>query len=132
LAAVQSDLTPIICVGESLAQREASETLDVIGRQLHAVQTVLNGESLSKVVIAYEPVWAIGTGLTATPEQAQEVHHFIRKALGSAADKVPLLYGGSVKANNAEALFTQPDIDGALVGGASLDANEFIHIAKAV
>lgn len=132
LTAVKSGLTPIVCLGESLEQRESSETLDVIGRQLHAVQTVLTGESLTKVVIAYEPVWAIGTGLTASPEQAQEVHHFIRETLGSAGQGISLLYGGSVKASNAKELFAQADIDGALVGGASLDANEFIQIAKAV
>jgi len=132
LTAVKSGLTPIVCLGESLEQREASDTLGVIGRQLHAIQAVLTGESLAKVVIAYEPVWAIGTGLTASPEQAQEVHHFIRETLGSAGQDVPLLYGGSVKAANARELFAQADIDGALVGGASLDANEFIQIAKAV
>lgn len=132
LAAVQSNLVPIVCLGESLAQREASETLEVIGRQLQAVQTVLTDEGMAKVVIAYEPVWAIGTGLTATPEQAQEVHHFIRQKLGAAGENISLLYGGSVKANNASALFSKPDIDGALVGGASLDAIEFIQIAKAV
>lgn len=132
LAAIKGDLIPIVCLGESLEQREAAETLDVIGRQLKAVQTVLSEESLEKIVIAYEPVWAIGTGLTATPEQAQDVHAFIRASLGAIADKVTLLYGGSVKADNAKALFSQPDIDGALVGGASLDADEFIKIAKAV
>ncbi|MGH1438492.1 MAG: triose-phosphate isomerase [Cellvibrionaceae bacterium] len=132
LAAVKNGLTPIICLGESLEQREASDTLGVIGRQLHAVQAVLTDEVLAKAVIAYEPVWAIGTGLTASPEQAQEVHQFIRETLGSAGQHISLLYGGSVKASNAKELFAQADIDGALVGGASLDANEFIQIAKAV
>ncbi|MFT6388809.1 MAG: triosephosphate isomerase [Cellvibrionaceae bacterium] len=132
LAAFQSKLIPIVCLGESLDQREACETLDVVGRQLQAVQAVLCDEAMSKLVVAYEPVWAIGTGLTATPEQAQEVHGFIRQKLGSAGDKVSLLYGGSVKEGNAKALFSKPDIDGALVGGASLDADEFIQIAKAV
>jgi len=132
LAAFQGKLVPIVCLGETLEQREAAETLDVISRQLHSIQAVLSDELMSKLVIAYEPVWAIGTGHTASPEQAQEVHSFIRQKLGSAGDKVPLLYGGSVKASNAKALFSKPDIDGALVGGASLDADEFIRIAKAV
>lgn len=131
LTAVKSGLTPIVCLGESLAERESGDTLEVIGRQLQAVQAVLSDEGMAKTVVAYEPVWAIGTGLTATPEQAQEVHAFIRQKLGAVADKIALLYGGSVKASNAKALFSQADIDGALVGGASLNANEFIEIAKA-
>ncbi len=132
LSAIQGGLTPIICVGESLEQREIGSALDVIGSQLQAVKSVIGDQGLAKSVIAYEPVWAIGTGLTATPEQAQEVHQFIREQLGSIADGISILYGGSVKAANAADLFAQPDIDGALVGGASLIAEEFINIAKAV
>ena len=130
LSALQAGLTPIVCVGETLEQREAGNTLDVIGEQLVAVKNVI-GEQLGKVVVAYEPVWAIGTGLTATPEQAQEVHAFIRDQLGAHADNVALLYGGSVKAGNAASLFAQKDIDGALVGGASLVADDFVGIATA-
>ncbi len=132
LAALKGGLTPIVCVGETLEQRESGDTLSVIEQQLSSVQAVLDNDSLSQIVIAYEPVWAIGTGLTASPEQAQEVHEFIRKKLSGAADKVSVLYGGSVKPDNAKALFQQPDIDGALVGGASLDALAFIQIASAV
>ncbi len=132
LSAIQGGLTPIICVGESLEQREIGSALDVIGSQLQSVKSVIGDQGLAKSVIAYEPVWAIGTGLTATPEQAQEVHQFIREQLGSIADGISILYGGSVKAANAADLFAQPDIDGALVGGASLVAEEFINIAKAV
>lgn len=128
--AIDVGLTPIVCVGETLEQREAEQTLSVVGEQIAAVKNVV-GENLSKIVIAYEPVWAIGTGLTATPEQAQEVHAFIRGQLGEASDKIAVLYGGSVKAGNAADLFAKNDIDGALVGGASLIADDFIAIAKA-
>jgi triosephosphate isomerase len=131
LSAIQGGLTPIICVGESLEQRESNNTLSVIAEQLQAIKSVLGTQGLEKSVIAYEPVWAIGTGLTATPEQAQEVHQSIRQQLGDVAEKINILYGGSVKAANAADLFAQPDIDGALVGGASLIADEFINIAKA-
>lgn len=130
LAALTAELTPIVCVGETLEQREQAETLDIIGEQLAAVKAVV-GARLSSVVIAYEPVWAIGTGLTATPQQAQEVHAFIREQLGTAASEVRIVYGGSVKPDNAVELFAERDIDGALVGGASLDANDFMAIAKA-
>ncbi|HET8710576.1 MAG TPA: triose-phosphate isomerase [Spongiibacteraceae bacterium] len=130
--ALQQGLTPIVCVGESLAEREAGKTLAVIARQLVAVQEKLSGEDLRRIVVAYEPIWAIGTGRTATPEQAQEVHAFIRQQLREQqADAVPILYGGSVKADNAQALFAQVDIDGGLVGGASLKAEEFAAICKA-
>ena len=131
LTAYKSGLTPIICLGESLQERESGMVEAVIGEQLQAVQSVLGLVGLAKSVIAYEPVWAIGTGLTATPEQAQEVHRFIRSRLGDIAEKVNVLYGGSVKSTNAAELFAQNDIDGALVGGASLDAKEFIGIAAA-
>lgn len=130
--ALNSNLTPIVCVGESLAERESNATLSVIARQLDALQKQLSVSDLQRVVIAYEPIWAIGTGRTATPEQAQAVHAFIRQQLRTQqADTVPILYGGSVKADNAHALFAQPDIDGGLVGGASLKAEEFAAICKA-
>lgn len=128
--AIDAGLTPIVCVGETLEQREAEQTLSIVGEQLNAVKNVV-GDNLSKIVIAYEPVWAIGTGLTATPEQAQEVHAFIRSELGGSGGDIAILYGGSVKAGNAADLFAQKDIDGALVGGASLVADDFIAIAKA-
>jgi triosephosphate isomerase len=131
LTAIQSGLTPIVCVGETLEERENNDTLTVIKEQLDAVQAVIGLHGLEQSVIAYEPVWAIGTGLTASPEQAQEVHAFIREALGEKGNDIHLLYGGSVKAGNAAELFSQADIDGALVGGASLVAEEFIGIAKA-
>lgn len=131
VVALSNGLTPIVCVGESLAEREAGDTLNVIQRQFDAVQAQLN-EDLQRIVIAYEPIWAIGTGRTATPEQAQEVHAFIRQQLWQQqADTVPVLYGGSVKAENAQTLFAQADIDGGLVGGASLKAGEFVAICKA-
>lgn len=123
---------PVICVGESLEHREASQTLKVIEQQINTVVAVLNPEQLSQVVFAYEPVWAIGTGLTASPAQAQEVHELIRHLIANkseeAAHVVRLLYGGSVKADNAAELFSQPDIDGGLIGGASLKADSFAAI----
>lgn len=130
-AAKGAGLVPILCVGETLEEREAGRTLDVISAQLQAVVDHAGAESWRGVVVAYEPVWAIGTGKTATPEQAQEVHRFIRERLGEAGVETPLLYGGSVKGSNAAALFAQQDIDGALVGGASLDAKEFTGICRA-
>jgi triosephosphate isomerase len=129
LAVLQSKLTPVICVGETLEQRESKRTLDIVGEQLSAVKNVIGSRGLARSVIAYEPVWAIGTGLTATPEQAQSVHRFIREHLGNIADDVSIIYGGSVKAENAKILFDQRDIDGALVGGASLNAQDFFTIA---
>jgi triosephosphate isomerase len=128
-AALASGLTPVVCVGESLAERDANQVLAVIQRQLAPV-LALGAEAVNKMVVAYEPVWAIGTGRTATPEQAQEVHAAIRAALQAiGAGKVQILYGGSVKAANAASLFVMSDIDGALVGGASLVAEDFLAIA---
>ena len=135
-SAVQSGgMTPILCVGELLEEREANNTEDVIARQLDTVIEHAGIEAFNNAVIAYEPVWAIGTGKTATPEQAQEVHEFIRLRLArhdnDTADKVRILYGGSVKADNAEQLFKMADIDGGLIGGASLVAEDFLTICKA-
>jgi len=129
-AAMQEGLTPIVCVGETLAEREAGSTGAVVTRQLEPVLASL-GERIGRAVLAYEPVWAIGTGRNATPEQAQEVHHLLRQRLGAKSSEVPLLYGGSVKATNAQSLFQMPDIDGGLIGGASLKADEFLAIANA-
>ena len=132
-AALEADLTPVVCVGETLSEREVGATGAVILRQLDAVATRL-GDRIGAIVVAYEPIWAIGTGRTASPEQAQTVHGLLRKRLGSidgAAANVRLLYGGSVKSDNAKALFACLDIDGALVGGASLKAGEFLAIAHA-
>ncbi|MGH8729947.1 MAG: triose-phosphate isomerase [Burkholderiales bacterium] len=131
-AAQKAGLTPILCVGETERERESVETFAVVARQLDAVIAECGLQSLR--VIAYEPVWAIGTGKNATPDEAQEVHAFIRGKLREAnagiAEEVLVLYGGSVKASNSTALFSMPDIDGGLIGGASLDAAEFIDIAK--
>ena len=130
-AVLSAGLTPIACVGETLAEREAGLTETVAGRQLDEVIELL-GTGIARLVVAYEPVWAIGTGRTATPEQAQAVHAFLRARLAKAgAGHVPLLYGGSVKAANAAALFAMQDVDGGLVGGASLDADEFLAIGHA-
>lgn len=130
--ALQHGLTPIVCVGESLTERDEGSTLRVVEKQLAALRERLSADDLKRIVVAYEPIWAIGTGRTATPEQAQEVHAFIREQLREQqADAVPILYGGSVKADNARALFAQADIDGGLVGGASLKAEEFAAICRA-
>lgn len=132
-AALAKGVTPIVCVGETLAQREAGQTEDVVKRQLSAVIHTL-GQCISEIVVAYEPVWAIGTGKTATPEQAQAVHALLRAQLRAAtakADDMKLLYGGSVKPDNANTLFAQPDIDGGLIGGASLKAADFVAICRA-
>jgi triosephosphate isomerase len=135
VAARRAGLTPILCVGEQLSEREAGETEAVVARQLDAVVDLDGVTGLAQAVIAYEPVWAIGTGRTATPEQAQEVHAFIRDRIRQddveIAEALLLLYGGSVKASNAAALFAMPDIDGGLIGGASLDAQEFLAICRA-
>lgn len=134
-AALDQGLRPVVCVGETEAQREAEQTLAVIGEQLDAVLNTLAADQLEKLVWAYEPVWAIGTGKTATPDQAEAVHAFMRDKLkaaqGEAAEAMQILYGGSVKAANAAELFAQPNIDGGLVGGASLDAAEFAAIYRA-
>jgi triosephosphate isomerase len=135
-AALARGLTPILCVGELLAERESGRTFEIIGRQLDAVLAVSDVSTLARAVIAYEPVWAIGTGLTASPEQAQDVHAFVRGRIAARdatiAAAVPLLYGGSVKAGNAEELFAKPDVDGGLIGGASLKAEDFLAICAAV
>lgn len=131
-AALGLGITPIVCVGETLAEREAGQTEAVVKRQLSAVIHTL-AHCIGEIVVAYEPVWAIGTGRVATPEQAQDVHHVLRAQLHAAtpkADTMTLLYGGSVKPDNAAALFSQPDVDGGLIGGASLKAADFIGIAR--
>jgi len=129
------NITPILCVGESLEQREAGTTVGVISNQIQAVLNVVGIQKFTQAVIAYEPIWAIGTGKTATPQQAQDVHSAIRSLLAkndqSVAQNMQILYGGSVKPGNAAEIFAQPDVDGALVGGASLNADDFIQICKA-
>lgn len=130
VAAQNVGLTPILCVGETLSERQQGQTLDVIKRQIKAVIDLVGLENICRAVLAYEPVWAIGTGETATPQQAQEVHADIRAQLGSQGISTPLLYGGSVNDKNASALFAEPDIDGGLVGGASLEAKQFLEIAQ--
>ena len=135
-AAINGGLLPILCVGELLAEREASQTNQVVSRQLEKGLAGLGAEKVSAVTIAYEPVWAIGTGLTATPEQAQEVHAFIRDLLGQMydsqlAEEIRIQYGGSVKPDNAAELMAQEDVDGLLVGGASLKADDFLAIIQA-
>src|SRR5882672_384204 len=133
--ALKHGLTPILCVGELLAEREAGVTEMVVARQLDAVIQRCGQQSLEKGVVAYEPVWAIGTGKTATPQQAQAVHAFIRGRIAAAdrgiADALLILYGGSVEAGNAAQLFAMPDVDGGLIGGASLVADEFVAICRA-
>ena len=135
-AAIQAEgLTPVLCIGETLEERQAGRTLEVVGRQLEVVIAEFGVEAFRNAVIAYEPVWAIGTGLTASPEEAQEVHAAIRAQLAEknaeVAQGVRLLYGGSVKSANAVELFSMPDIDGGLIGGASLNADEFGAICRA-
>jgi triosephosphate isomerase len=133
-AALAADLEPILCVGESEAARDGGETEQVLERQLQADLAGVESADLARVVIAYEPIWAIGSGRTATPEQAQEVCAFIRDVVrlrGAAADAVRILYGGSMKPDNAAELLAKPDVDGGLVGGASLDPEEFAAIVEA-
>ena len=136
IAALASELRPILCVGETLEERQAGQEKAVLEGQLRAALEGLTPEQISEAIVAYEPVWAIGTGLTATPDQAQEAHLFIRDYLGklagtSVASKARILYGGSVTPANAKELLSQPDIDGALVGGARLDPRGFAEIVAA-
>jgi triosephosphate isomerase len=133
-AALSTGLIPVVCVGETLEQREAGETNNVVKTQILGAFDQVSADDFQKAVIAYEPVWAIGTGKTATPEQAEEVHDFIRVILSERyadAESTIILYGGSVKPDNARELFTQPNIDGGLVGGASLKAESFVEIVRA-
>ena len=133
--ALKHGLTPVLCVGEVLAERESGVTETVVARQLDAVTARCGTQALARGVVAYEPVWAIGTGRTATPAEAQAVHAFIRGRVGAAdrptAEGLLILYGGSVKAGNAAQLFAMPDVDGGLIGGASLVAEEFVAICRA-
>jgi triosephosphate isomerase len=134
-AALAAGFTPIVCVGETLAEREAGKTADVVTTQVRGSLAGL-GDDIEKVVVAYEPVWAIGTGRTATPAQAQEVHALIRRTLadisnGEIANKIRIQYGGSMKPENAAELMAEPDIDGGLIGGAALKADSFLAIVKA-
>ena len=135
MAAHEQGLTPILCVGESLEERESGVTMAVIERQVGAVLAAAGIEPFAASIIAYEPVWAIGTGLTATPEQAQDVHAHIRSIIAASDAKIAaglrILYGGSVKGANAAELFAMEDIDGGLIGGASLDADDFLSICRA-
>lgn len=134
-AAKECGIIPILCVGETLEEFEAGKTKEIVSRQLQAVINRAGVEGLQGAVVAYEPVWAIGTGKTATPDQAQSVHKYIRDFVAvldkKIADNLVILYGGSAKASNAAELFAQPDIDGGLIGGASLDADEFLAICRA-
>jgi len=132
--ALEAGLTPIVCVGETLEEREAGATEQVVGAQLDEVLAKLSAQEAARIVVAYEPVWAIGTGKSATSGQAQAVHAFLRGRLAARSAEVagvPLLYGGSVKPDNAEELFRQQDIDGGLIGGASLKDQDFLAICKA-
>jgi triosephosphate isomerase (TIM) len=134
---IQNDITPIFCCGEALSIREKNEQNDYVQKQLEESLFHLDGEKILRVVIAYEPIWAIGTGKTASTQQAQEMHNHLRSLLANKygseiADQISILYGGSVKANNASELFACPDVDGGLVGGASLVAQDFIQIIKAL
>jgi len=135
IAALRNGLTPIFCVGETLEEREQGVTEQVVGRQLDAVLEKKGADILAQGVIAYEPVWAIGTGKTATPEQAQDVHAFIRSRVAAKSAEVAagvrILYGGSMKPDNAAELMAKPDIDGGLIGGASLKATDFLAIGAA-
>ena len=134
--ALQHDIIPIFCIGERLNERESEQHFEVVNRQLQEAVCPLSAADFNKIILAYEPVWAIGTGKTATSGQAQEMHAYIRQVLrgkfGDAADKTTILYGGSCKPSNAVELFAQPDVDGGLIGGASLNGDDFIAIARAV
>lgn len=133
--AINHGIRPILCIGETLEEREQDRTFDVLDEQLSAVFSLCGAESLAKAVIAYEPVWAIGTGRTASTEQAQDAHAYIRQKIAALAPDIaaslPILYGGSVKPDNAAALFSMPDVDGGLIGGASLEAKSFLSICLA-
>lgn len=135
MAATAHGLTPVLCLGETLAEREAGQTEVVLARQLDAVTSRTGVAALANAVLAYEPVWAIGTGKTASPEQAEDAHAFLRSRIAKQdamiADSLRILYGGSVKAGNAEAIFAKPNVDGGLIGGASLVAQEFLSIIAA-
>ncbi len=135
VAALKAGLKPILCVGETLAEREASRTEEVVARQLDAVMKLAGIAAFAKAVVAYEPVWAIGTGRTASPAQAQEVHAFLRQRIAgedkTVASGLRILYGGSVKPANAAEIFAMEDVDGGLIGGASLVAEDFLAICKA-
>jgi triosephosphate isomerase len=132
----KAGLTPILCIGESLAEREANQTESVVARQLKSIADVHGSAALHGAILAYEPVWAIGTGKTASPAQAQEVHAFLRELVRKwdpvGASELPILYGGSVKKANAAEIFAMPDVDGGLIGGASLIAEEFLGIWNAL
>lgn len=134
--AQEQNIIPVLCVGETLEQREQDQTFSVINTQLDAVINLAGIAAFDAAVIAYEPVWAIGTGKTATDEQAQEVHQYIRQYIAAkdqaVADKIQILYGGSAKPDNAKGLFAMPDIDGGLIGGASLDAESFLKIYHSI
>lgn len=133
--AMKAGLTPIVCVGETLAERNAGSTEHVVGQQIDTVLAAIDAGDLARIVIAYEPVWAIGTGITATPSMAQDVHAMLRARLAAknaaASGAVPILYGGSMKPDNANELLAMPDIDGGLIGGAALKAADFLAIIKA-
>lgn len=133
--ALAAGLSPVVCVGETLAEREAEQTETAVARQLDAVIDRLDRDALAGIIIAYEPVWAIGTGRTATPAQANAVHAFLRERVAAResdmAAELRILYGGSVKPDNAARMFAEPDVDGGLIGGASLDAEQFIDICRA-
>jgi triosephosphate isomerase len=134
-SALQFDLSPIVCVGEKLEEREANKTEEVIKKQLSGAYKDLTAQQAEKTIVAYEPVWAIGTGRTATPQQANDVHVFLRTLLAAqygkdTAERISILYGGSVKPENSRELLEMSDIDGALVGGASLDAKSFEGIVR--
>lgn len=135
VSALKAKLVPIVCVGETLDERESGQTDVVVGRQIDAVLAAISVEELGKIVVAYEPVWAIGTGKTATPQMAQDVHAMLRTRLAakseSAAANVQILYGGSMKPDNAKELLAMVDIDGGLIGGASLKASDFLAIIRA-
>ncbi len=135
--ALKNELTPIFCCGEKLEEREAGNHFNIVKNQISESLFNLSEKNFSKIVIAYEPVWAIGTGVTATKEQAQEMHEFIRKTVAekygnNTAEKLTILYGGSVKPDNAAEIFSMPDVDGGLIGGASLKADSFVDIVKAI